>query len=140
MEDIKFSIVKSVLIFAITTTFAIPILFSCTQSEKQTKEVNIGGDYDWPDEDGDVGEFEIPGVYPGIEAPLPPQLPECLQGDNPPGCAEAPRLPECLQGENPTGCAEYPRMKNWQCPDGWNSVPAFVDEDGVENGGCPSTC
>ncbi len=28
---------------------------------------------------------------------------------------------------------ELPRMKDWDCPEGWNSVPAFVDEDGNEN-------
>ena len=122
-------------IWGVLAGVLLSILFaaSCTQSEKTTEGVNIGGDYDWPGGDGDAGESEIPGGCPEIEKPLPPELPECLQGDNPPGCAELPRLPECLQGDNPPGCAELPRMQDWDCPDGWNSVPAFVDEEGNEN-------
>jgi hypothetical protein len=44
------------------------------------------------------------------------QLPACLQGDSPPGCAAAPQLPACLLGDEPRGCDLLP---DWPCPQGW---------------------
>ena len=122
-------------IWGVSTVMLLSLLFStgCSQREDTSGEENPDGDYEWPMGDGDVGESENTGLCSEIKEPLSPELPECLQGDDPPGCAELPRLPECLQGDNPRGCAEMPRMQDWDCPSGWNSVPAFVDEDGVEN-------
>ncbi|MBI5528412.1 MAG: right-handed parallel beta-helix repeat-containing protein [Deltaproteobacteria bacterium] len=105
------------------------------------------------DTDGGAGDT-------GIAAPQPPQLPECLQGEEPPGCAELPRFSDwaCPEGwvptpaftdengvENPPeGVAQfnicYPpenwnpvKLESWVCPAGWNAVPGFTDENGAEN-------
>ena len=39
--------------------------------------------------------------------------------------AAPPELPECLQGDSPVGCAalpEAPIFSDWECPEGWDSV------------------
>ncbi len=105
--------------------WAVFIFFACDQPIEYIEET---GDYPW-----DYGSSNENGDGENDQEYIGPDLPECLLGDDPPGCAEPPELPECLQGENPPGCAELPRMKDWDCPDGWNSVPAFVDENGEEN-------
>ena len=105
--------------------WAVFIFFACDRPIEYIEET---GDYPW-----DYGSSNENGDGENDQEYIGPDLPECLLGDDPPGCAEPPELPECLQGENPPGCAELPRMKGWDCPDGWNSVPAFVDENGEEN-------
>lgn len=47
-----------------------------------------------------------------------PQLPDCLQGDDPEGCAVPPSLPGCFDDPDATDCIDLP---DWQCPDGWNA-------------------
>jgi ribosomal protein S9 len=37
-----------------------------------------------------------------------------------------PQLPACMQGDNPPGCAAPVQMKDWDCPDGW--VPELLGE------------
>lgn len=33
----------------------------------------------------------------------------------------APDLPPCLQGDSPAGCAAVPQLESWTCPIGWSS-------------------
>ena len=37
-------------------------------------------------------------------------------------------LPDCLQGENPPGCAAPPEMQDWTCPTGWLSEQVGAGE------------
>ena len=51
----------------------------------------------------------------------------------PPETPEPPRLPECLRGDDPPGCAELPRLGDWTCPSGWLPEPAFLDPSGAQD-------
>jgi hypothetical protein len=53
-----------------------------------------------------------PSVVPGSDATVPDAtLPEGGDAGHP-----GPQLPACLQGDAPPGCAQ---MRDWVCPDGW---------------------
>ena len=55
--------------------------------------------------------------------------------------AALPVLPGCLQGDNPEGCAalpDAPIFSDWECPEGWDSVPAG-DEAGFNYCEPPAT-
>jgi hypothetical protein len=48
---------------------------------------------------------------------------------------DEPELPACLQGQAPAGCAEQPSppiLADWECPAGWLDAPGFTNEDGDE--------
>lgn len=64
--------------------------------------------------------LQPPNSNPQID---PPNLPECLQGEDPPGCAAPPSLPECMAAD---GCAQPPVLHSWTCPTDWTSIPVVL--------------
>ena len=113
--------------------FAAPWLLGACASQNDSAN-NGDGDLEPSISEDETFDSEwLNGCPVEIAQPSPPDLPECLQGENPTGCAELPELPECLQGDNPTGCAALPVLESWECPDNWNAMPGFTDENGVEN-------
>jgi len=88
-------------------------LLACDAERVAAPEATDAGLADAPSADGGA---PLPGL--DLPTPQPPALPE---------------LPECLQGDHPPGCAELSRLVDWPCPDGWRTEPIFVDAAGNED-------
>jgi len=87
------------------------LVFTCFACDEDRALVDAAG----RDAGGAEDAAAVPdGLLPSI---LPPEEPA------------PPSLPECLRGEDPPGCAELPRLADWECPKGWLSTPLFEPGD-----------
>ena len=83
----------------------------------------------WPGEDRDAA-VSSPEGGAQVDPPTPPDLPDCLMGEAPSGCAEAPVLDACDEPADSLGCPTSPVLPDWTCAPGFK--PRRVgDEDDV---------